>query len=82
MIKRFTTIFIAICFVVAFVPATDATLQKGNPYDAFDQFIAIINAMHDFEGLQLGLRMSASLEGLCKLPIALPASAAPRAPPA
>jgi hypothetical protein len=93
MKKRLLIIFIAALFICAFAPAlafvpaldqpADALLSKASPgFDAYAQFIALINESHNFDGQRLWLRASASLATPCRLPIALPASADFRAPPA
>ena len=86
MKKRLFIIFIALLFIIAFVPAleqpADASLIKANPiYDAYDQFVALTNTSHDFGDQHSWFRAFVSLELPYTLPSALPASSDPRAPP-
>jgi len=87
MEKRLTIICIIALFIIAFVSAfdqpADASLRKASlGCDVYDQLIALINTSQDFDGQQLWIRTTASLEIPYTLPIALSASSDPRAPPA
>lgn len=86
MKNRLIIIFVAALFIIAFIPAldqpADALLRKAAGCDACDQLVALINPSHDIDEQFLWLRSSLSLEILFALPIALPAAADPRAPPA
>jgi hypothetical protein len=87
MQKRIIMVLLAALFLIAFVPAlgqpADAAYQKACPgCDTYDQLMALVNVSHDFDGLQFWFGATASLEIPYQLPIALPASADTRAPPA
>jgi hypothetical protein len=87
MKNRLIAIVIAAFFIIAFIPAldqpADVSLGKANSgCDACDQLVALTSAYHDIDEQRLWLRASAFIEIPYLLPIALPAAADPRAPPA
>jgi len=86
MKNRLTVIIVVALFIVAFIPAldqpADTLSRKAAGCDACDQLVALVSASHAIDEQRLWLRASASLELPYLLPVALPAAADPRAPPA